>query len=345
MVADTLHQDMYVYDVYAEYLNKIEQYALNSTINALSLRYYKQNIPLTKGVHDELDVIVTDGYGRVYDIFDFTPVLEMQPLSYNTSNDETNQGTIRKTEGTLTLLAIIEPLPGDIFNFYQHGSTNEFFTVDEVNFVHSVKDLNIYQIRFSTANWSIESVQDLNINEHYYYNKEFRKFFASDLYETYTDLIENRNNVLQDINLNYNCVKTRYDTNGMPEAKIELINSILLYLNDKVKLQTKVILGYEILRDVAGELILITEADTYLPIDGYVPPPYDPNIPYDPYAGQYQSQLILDVKYLQDKYIVFVNYQTPLDGNPDTTGLATQDPIFTEDAINIIRDLDGNILP
>ncbi len=351
MVADTLHQDMYVYDVYAEYLNKIEHYALNSTINSLSIRYYKQNIPLTHGVHDELDVIVTDGYSRVYDIFDFTPVLESQPLNYTTTNDETSQGVIRKTEGTLTIMAVVEPLPGDIFNFYQHGSTNEFFTVDEVNFVHSVKDLNIYQIRFSTANWSIKSIQDLSINEHYYYMKEFRKFYSSDLYEDYADLLENRNDKLEIINAGYECLETAYndaslnDFGGLTEYQVNLLNSVLLYLNDKVKLQIKVIMGYEIMLDQDGLVIEIQEDDLYIIDPDYVAVPVDPNVPYDPYLGMIKSPIMTEVKSLQDTYFKFINYQTPLDGNPDTTGLEPQEPVFAEDAITIIRDLDGNALP
>lgn len=339
MVADTLHQDMYVYDVYAEYLNKIEQYALNSTINSLSVRYYKQNIPLTKGIHDELDVISTAWYNRAFDIFDFTPVLEMQPLTYQNVNDESNQGVIRKTNGVLTLLAIVEPLPGDILNFYQHGSTNEYFTVQEVNFVHSVKDLNIYQITFETANWSKSSVEQLNIVEHYYYMKEFRKFYSSELYEDYAMLLEDRNTILEGINLSYDCIKCRYIDNDLEltDPKITKLNETLIYLNTLVKLPIKVIMNYPL--DVKT-FIPMTEQDTYMPIEGYVVPPYDPSIPYDQYAGQVQSEIMKKVFLLQNTYLKFVNYIPPVDGHPHTT----KEKVFDEDATQIIRDLDGNVI-
>jgi len=339
MVADTLHQDMYVYDVYSEYLNKIEHYALNSTINALSVRYYKQNIPMTKGIHDKLDVITTAWYNRAFDIFDFTPVLEMQPLTYQNVNDEQNQGVIRKTQGVLTILAVTEPLPGDILNFYQHGSTNEYFEVKEVNFVHSVKDLNIYQLTFETANWSRSSVEKLNIVEHYYYMKEFRKFYSSELYEDYAGLIENRNNELEIINASYDCIKCRYldSTLTLTEPKIKKLNETLIYLNTLVKLPIKIIMNYPL--DVST-FIPMTEHDTYMPIEGYVAPPYDPSVPYDKWAGQKQSILMKKVYDLQTTYLKFVNYVPPVDGHPHTK----KEKVFDEDATQIVRDLNGNSL-
>jgi hypothetical protein len=353
MNADTLHQDMYAYDIYAEYLNKIEHYALNSTINSLSIRYYKQNIPLTKGVHDELDVIDVSGYGRSYDIFDFTPVLQSAPLNYTTENDESNQGVIRKTRGTLTMMAVIEPLPGDIFNFYQHRSTNEFFYVDTVNFVHSVKDLNIYEIQFETSNWSIDDVNEMNIIEHYYYVKEFRKFYDSSLYENYATLLESRNSMIDNFNAGYDCVQSLYtdyvDVNGvlteLSQSQKDKLNSVLLYLNDKVKLKTKIIIDQSIIYN--NDLVVkIEEIDCYIPDPTYVAPNIpDPNVPYDPFAGMFISPIMKTVYDLQEIYWSFINYQSPLDGNPDTTGVVTQKQVFTEDAVNIIRDLDGNILP
>ncbi|RLA81869.1 MAG: hypothetical protein DRG78_08460 [Epsilonproteobacteria bacterium] len=346
MVADTLHQDMYVYDIYAEYLNKIEHYALNSSINSLSIRYYKQNFPLTKGIHNELDVVVTSMYGRTYDIFDFTPVLESTPLTYSTTNDETNQGVIRKTEGTMTIMAVLEPLPGDVLNFYQHGSTNEFFSVNEVNFVHSVKDLNIYQITFSTSNWTLKSIEDMNISEHYYYMKEFKKFYSSELYEDYSDLLNNRNDVMEVINKYYDCAAPDYN-NNLSDTLKNKVNSTLLYLNEKVNLQNKIILDHEILYDSSGLVQEITEEETYIAIPDYIPEPYDPNIPYDPYVGKSSDELLTSVRYLQDKYYKFINYQTPIDGNQDTTGitdLTVENKTFKEDAIHIIKDLDGNII-
>jgi len=352
MNADILHQDMYAYDVYAEYLNKISYYSLNSNINSLSIRYYKQNIPLTKGTYDELDVIVNT-YGRTYDIFDFAPVLQSTPLQYQVQNDETNQGMIRNTSGTLTMMAVIEPLPNDIFNFYQNGSTNEYFEVQSVNFVYSVKDLNLYEIQFETANWDKTSVEALNINEHYYYVKEFRKFYSSALYNDYSYLLENRNSILDEINNGYDFIKSYYTdsveinntTYDLNSNQILKLNSTLLYLNEKVKLGIKVVIGKKIEYDINGLVLKIDEIDTYVPDPNYIAPNIpDPNIPYDPYAGMVQSNIMKKVFDLQNIYYNFINYQVPLDGNVDTTGLSTATKTFKEDTVTVIKDLNGNTI-
>ncbi len=345
MVADVLHQDMYMYDIYTEYLNKIEYYALNSQYNSLSIRYYKQNIPLTKGVYDDLDVLITDKYSRAYEIFDFTPVLEMTPLTYSTNNDEENQGVIRKTEGTLTILAISEPLPGDIFNFYEYASTNEYFEVLDVNFVYSVKKLNIYQLTFETANFHKSSVEALNIHEHYYYLKEFKRFYSSVLYDEYTELIKNRNTKLEQLSNYYNSVKCYYD-NNLPSSLSDIANSILNYLNEKVHLNNKFILDYPVLRDASGLVIELRIEQTYLPDPSYVPQPYDPNVPYDPYLGKLQDPLLKLVYELQVPYFKFINYQQPLDGILDTTGIVKQKEVFNTNPTpgDTILDLSGNTI-
>lgn len=340
MNADVLHQDMYAYDIYAEYLNKIEHYSINSTINSLSIRYYKQNFPNTKGIRDEIDVVVNPGYNRAYDIFDFTPVLESQPLNYTNDMDETGQGVIRRTQGTMTIMAVTEPLPGDIFNFYQHGSTNEYFSVDEVNFVHAVKDLNIYQIQFSTAQWKRSTIESLTIITHYYFVKEFRKFYDSSLYEGYATLLETRNDELDLINQKYDCIGTKYTdtitlsdstTIPLPAEKEQLLNSILLYLNEKVSLGIKYVSGYQILRDTNDLVIPITLPDTFVD---------DPTNPGQPV----QSTIMEKVRVLQDIYFSFINYQSPLDGKIDNTDTTPIAPTFDEDATTIIRDLDGNAI-
>jgi len=341
MVADVLHQDMYIYDIYTEYLNAIGKYSLNSQYNSLSVRYYKQNIPLTTGVHDEIDVIVTNQYDRTYDIFDFAPVLEMTPLNYSNQNDQSNQGVIRKTEGVLTILAVQEPLPGDIFNFYQYDSTNEYFEVREVNFVYSVKDLNIYQLNFETANIKKSSVEALNIHKHYYYMKEFEKFYSSELYEDYATLIETRNLKLEVISKYYDAIQCCYN-DKLPSSLKEILNSILVYLNEKIQLNISFILNMPVLRDASGLVIELTLDQTYLADPNYVPQPIDPSIPYDPYIGKIQNELLFTVFELQTSYFKFINYQQPLDGSVDTTGIVQTKNTFEQNSQ--VRDLDGNVL-
>jgi hypothetical protein len=326
MNADTLHQDMYLYDVYSEYLNKIKYYSLNSTINSLSIRYYKVNLDKTIGVESDLSMITVGQELITYDIYDFTPVLESAPLSYSTENDEDGQGLIRKTRGTLTVLAVTEPLPGDIFNLYQNGSTNEFFTVEDVNYVQSVKDLNIYQINFATSQLYKQTVNDLSVGAHFYYVKEFHNFFVSDLYDDYKNLLTNRNYMVDHINEFYDYNACKYIDKNMTDAQTTLANSMILYLNELVQINSKVIIGYSIIKDIPNDYALRLQDTDCL---------YD-----DPINGPTQIHLMIKIKELQDVYFKFILYQIPTDylpQNPDTLHNDTT-------GVAIVKDLNGNAI-
>jgi len=344
MNVDLLHQDMYAYDIYSEYLDKVQFYALNSNINSLSIRYYKLNMSQTTGVHEDIGVMTDNPKAktRVYDIFDFVPVLESQPFSYTSSNDEMNQGLIRKTSGVLTVLALVEPLPYDIFNFYQTGKTNEFFYVTEVNFIQSLKELNIYQLTYETANLTMTSVSNLTIKDHFYYSKEFNKFFDQTLYDEYSNLINNKDNLMNDINLYYSCIETRYKDDDLSEEIIQLINSMLIFLNDKVSLKIQPILNYNVIYQDVDQTI----AKTLTLDDCYIPDPdYVPTLEYDPYHNQKLNILAYNVYYIQNIYYKFLNFQLS-----EASGLTNvENKEVTVDTTNLefikeIKDLDGQVI-
>jgi len=315
MMADILHQDYYVYDIYKEYLDKIKHYSLNGTINSLSIRYYKTNIAKSSGVIYELSMLASSQYAAAYDIFDFTPVLEFTPLSYSNDNAEEGQGIIRRTQGTMTILAVTEPLFGDIFNFYQQGSTNEYFDVTDVNFVQSVKDLNIYQISFETSQLYKSSVENLLINRHYYYVKEFTQFYDSVLYNDYSELMANRNNMLDELNTYYDSSLCIYKDDMLSTKIIDKINNVLVYLNSKVKLNVKIIIPYDVLNDNDINQYLLNVADTWYPGPDYIPNDSFAvaNTIFNPFEGMIHSSFVELVLKFQELYFKFINYQEPID--------------------------------
>lgn len=326
---DILHQDMYMYDVYKEYINKVQHYALNGNMQSLSIRYYKNNILYSKGYVDQIDYYGPSDYKRSFDIFDFSPVLEMQPLNYTSDDLDENQGVIRRTNGVLTLMGVPNPLPGDIFHFYQNETNIEYFKVLRVNYIKSVNSVNIYQIEFETYNVKSETVDRFDIINHYYYIKEFFKFFDSQIYETYSFLIENRNKILNDISTYYDVVKCEYNetiksSDGSllylsPEVKSKL-NSVLLYLNKLIRLNIKVILKHEIIWHGITSNVCesLTEDDMHV-----LDPTIDPNLdlyggePFVPYHNYQKSNLVYLIKTLQDKYMEFIMYEPTID---DTEG-------------------------
>ena len=318
MTADTLHQDMYLYDIYSEYLTKVKSYSLNSNINSLSIRYYKTDMTTTQGIDMDLNMISINAYAKSYNIYDFTPVLDSQPFNYTIQNEENNQGVIRKTQGVITILAVEEPLPGDIFNFYATGGTNEFFHVQDVNFVQSTKDLNIYQLTFETVHITMSIMETLNINMHFYYLKEFHQFFDSSLYDLYNNLILNRNTYIDTINKYYNYQKCYYNDPVMTQNQTNLVNSTLMFLNQLVRLKIKPILNYSVLwqsnntAPIAGIIgnnntsVAIQDLDCYIVVPLTMATVDDPN--YDPTANLVSIELMITVKQLQDIYFSFINY-------------------------------------
>lgn len=325
---DILHQDMYMYDVYKEYITKVQHYALNGNIQSLSIRYYKNNILYSKGYVDQIDYYGPSDYKRSFDIFDFAPVLEMQPLNYTSDDLDENQGVIRRTNGVLTLMGVPNPLPGDVFHFYQNETNIEYFKVLRVNYIKSVNSIKIYQIEFETYNVKSETVNMYDIINHYYYIKEFFKFFDSQIYESYSFLIENRNQILGEINKYYDVVKCEYRetiySNGLkldlsPEV-INKTNSVLLYLNKLIRLNIKVILNHKIIYHGVNSNVCesLTEDDMMV-----LDPSIDVNTslysgtPYVPYSNYQKSNLVYLVKTLQDKYMEFIMYEPTID---DTEG-------------------------
>jgi hypothetical protein len=229
-----LNQDSYLYELYNEYLNKVQFYQINGKINSLSLRYYKINYSISNGIEDELDMVNSKKFGKTYDIFDFTPVLENQPFTYNMSNDETNQGVIRSTQGMMTIMSVEEPLPNDVFHFYSNESEIEYLQVTNVNYVMSVKKLHIYQIEYITANLVKNTVDNFKINQHFYFLREFGKFIGSSMYNDIVNLSNTRDDDIVIINKYYDSRNCKYKSIIIDDDSNTIINKMLQIISENI---------------------------------------------------------------------------------------------------------------
>ena len=229
-----LNQDSYMYELYNEYLTGLQFYQLNSKINALSIRYYKINYALSKGIDDELDMVNSKKFSKTYDLFDFVPVLETTQFNYQNMNDEMNQGVIRSTQGMMTIMCVEEPLPNDVFHLYSNDSEIEFMQVTSVNFVMSVKKLHIYQIEYITANLIKPTVDAFKINQHFYFLREFSKFVGSSLYTDLLSLANNRDADLVAINKYYISRKCSYESLAMDKDTNIIVNKMLQTISENV---------------------------------------------------------------------------------------------------------------
>lgn len=314
-----LNQDSYIYELYNEYLKNVQYYQINSKIKALSLRYYKINYTVSKGIEDDLDMVNSKKFGKVYDIFDFVPVLESQQFTYSNLNDEANQGVIRSMQGMMTIMCVEEPLPNDVFHIYSNESQIEFFQVTNVTYIQSVKNLNIYQIEYSTANLLKSTVDKFTINSHFYFLREFAKFVGSSLYSDIVKLSETRDDSVIVMKKYYNANKCFFNSSNVDSSTNDIINKMILTISENVYIP-----------DIP-------------PILNYEPAPMDVKLSIDAVMLSLNDELTNIVNEMYNIYFKLWNY-TVSKSDPAIVSSPVQNKSVNNYKITNIKDLDGNIL-
>lgn len=314
-----LNQDSYIYELYNEYLKNVQYYQINSKIKALSLRYYKINYTVSKGIEDDLDMVNSKKFGKVYDIFDFVPVLESQQFTYSNLNDEANQGVIRSMQGMMTIMCVEEPLPNDVFHIYSNESQIEFFQVTNVTYIQSVKNLNIYQIEYSTANLLKSTVDKFTINSHFYFLREFAKFVGSSLYSDIVKLSETRDDNVIVMKKYYNANKCFFNSSNVDSSTNDIINKMILTISENVYIP-----------DIP-------------PILNYEPAAMDVKLSIDAVMLNLNDELTNVVNEMYNIYFKLWNY-TVSKSDPAIVSSPVKNKSVNEYKITNIKDLDGNIL-
>lgn len=314
-----LNQDSYIYELYNEYLKNVQYYQINSKIKALSLRYYKINYTVSKSIEDDLDMVNSKKFGKVYDIFDFVPVLESQQFTYSNLNDEANQGVIRSMQGMMTIMCVEEPLPNDVFHIYSNESQIEFFQVTNVTYIQSVKNLNIYQIEYSTANLLKSTVDKFTINSHFYFLREFAKFVGSSLYSDIVKLSETRDDNVIVMKKYYNANKCFFNSSNVDSSTNDIINKMILTISENVYIP-----------DIP-------------PILNYEPAAMDVKLSIDAVMLNLNDELTNVVNEMYNIYFKLWNY-TVSKSDPAIVSSPVKNKSVNEYKITNIKDLDGNIL-
>lgn len=314
-----LNQDSYIYELYNEYLKNVQYYQINSKIKALSLRYYKINYTVSKSIEDDLDMVNSKKFGKVYDIFDFVPVLESQQFTYSNLNDEANQGIIRSMQGMMTIMCVEEPLPNDVFHIYSNESQIEFFQVTNVTYIQSVKNLNIYQIEYSTANLLKSTVDKFTINSHFYFLREFAKFVGSSLYSDIVKLSETRDDNVIVMKKYYNANKCFFNSSNVDSSTNDIINKMILTISENVYIP-----------DIP-------------PILNYEPAAMDVKLSIDAVMLNLNDELTNVVNEMYNIYFKLWNY-TVSKSDPAIVSSPVKNKSVNEYKITNIKDLDGNIL-
>jgi len=267
------NQNEYQYQLYQEQLQHIKKNTLLYANNPeLVIKYFSININLSNNI-DQVDILFpqnvpTDGelgddpanqtdytasaqsaiHGTgmfdkfenfTYDIFEFTPVIEMSPFQY-APNSDNNEGT----SGTMSIIAIDKPKVGDLFMYYNKVSDDGFNVVDQTEIfqVTSVQMqrtsndiLPIYLLEFKTANILYENLKKFSIHNIYFYDNLQNNFISSECWDEYQYITKDRDN-FNLINKNYNKDKAYYEFNTL-EYFSELGNtSTEPYISKKVPL-------------------------------------------------------------------------------------------------------------
>lgn len=315
-----LNQDSYLYELYNEYLNKVQFYQINGKINSLSLRYYKINYSISNGIEDELDMVNSKKFGKTYDIFDFTPVLENQPFTYNMSNDETNQGVIRSTQGMMTIMSVEEPLPNDVFHFYSNESEIEYLQVTNVNYVMSVKKLHIYQIEYITANLVKNTVDNFKINQHFYFLREFGKFIGSSMYNDIVNLSNTRDDDIVIINKYYDSRNCKYKSIIIDDDSNIIINKMLQIISENIYIP-----------DIHPILVVDSNLD------------YTKKLVIEQSIIDMNDELVSKVLNMYNIYYKLLNYNISIN-DPSIATAPIKNTTVKDYKITTVKDLNGNII-
>ena len=303
-----LTQDFYMHELYNEYMKNLNYYMLNSNRTALSVKFYHMDIIASTNKEDISSIHNVDKYSRsIYNIYEFCPIIDNQPLMYQVDQMEDKQGHGIHSMSTMTLYAMEEPLPDDIFTFYTNSE--EIFRVVNVIYNQNAhNNMKLYQITYENAPITKKQIDKFNIKETYYYNNETNSWFNSEKFKNYSYLIKNKHLLINIIEKYYNDIKCKFEDVNIPEEKNNLINTILFYLIEITQTDLSPILNYDIKYDNMNEVLKIEYNDIFVDDPNYIPPEIPDDIEYyDYYAGKIKNEL------LEATYNLFSNYYPLID--------------------------------
>jgi len=218
----------YQYGLYNDYLSQLDDnLILYSNQNSMSIKYW--NIKVQESFNTN-DLNFQNSYKNfTYDIYHFMPTLEMSPLTYQINYETQHSGTSNIATGSMTIFLLDKPLPGDLFTFYSIDDVHnagEVFRISNVRYMRTTKNkLKLFQLDFETAPLTKNSIDNLKINNVYYWDTELNKFFIDDQYNKLLELNETRDDILDEINKYYNQTMGVYEETE--NTKPVLLNSVL----------------------------------------------------------------------------------------------------------------------
>lgn len=240
----------YQYNLYDDYLTQLDDNLIKySNQNSMSIKYW--HIKVQDSLNHN-DVQIQHSYKNfIFDIYHFVPTLEMSPLTYSIGYGQTHDGTSNVGTGNFTMFLIDKPLPGDLFQFYAPNDvsdSSETFRITHVQYMRTSKNkLKLYQLEFETAPLYKSSVDNLRINSILYWDTENNTFINEEQYEHFSNMVDNRSGLMQEINEFYNKENGFYSAPsdaGFEPRPLVFLNTILRKLKKEFSdLEVKPIFG------------------------------------------------------------------------------------------------------
>ena len=208
---NSTNYNQYMYQIYDEYLDRYYINAIQYSFSAgLVIKYYSIQVNESYNFDDETS-IQTSFRNFKFDIYNFTPIIEMDPAVQQVLFDSTLQGTSYSTSISFTLIGISNPLPGDLFHFYdltqrKRIDKTEIFRVSNVQYIRSfninnnTNSIKIYKIDAELAplkSSSLKTIEENNILNTYFWDTDTSVFIKDNVYDYFIYLQDNKSNLFQ----------------------------------------------------------------------------------------------------------------------------------------------------
>lgn len=205
MFENALYETPYVENLYTEYLTLINRYH-NLNRRSIFCRYY--NIDPNASEFNTNTNSTFDRYssGIKYNIYDYTPLYNMTPITNESSNEEDMSGQIFSANADITLYTIKNPRIEDLIVFNTRPlDGKEIFRVTNIR--ASINSMNsnpgIYWFENSIEYAPLVDINKINILNHYVYSLPMERYILYDDFVHFLNNVQTFNKVLKQFENNF----------------------------------------------------------------------------------------------------------------------------------------------
>jgi hypothetical protein len=228
-----MYEHKLISNLHNEFLELTNYFKAYSKSN-FYLRYYRVN--RQQSPHDNYESSLYRSFNNiVYDVFEYTPVLEISQIEDSYEDDQRTIGTRFTSTSNITVFTIENCNISDMVVFpYSPNKSNEIYRVNNVTTSINSNDskrLNFYQLTLETSNHKIESLENIKIANHYIYFLPYNKYIYFDRYNDLISAINESKRILSSLSFDEN--REIYNVSNIDNERIfEFVNKYFLLYQD-----------------------------------------------------------------------------------------------------------------